>query len=176
MSTVVNLMGAPGAGKSILSYDLCSLLRKQYHRAELVTEAAKDHIYDGKRSEELDPLEVLAEQNRRVKRLVGKTDLIVTDSPLYLSAFYANKFGYNKSFEQYVIDLANSYPSINFFVKRNHTYDPAGRSQNEEESNEIHSELISFLDSYDIKYHAVLAGDGLAKTVATILKGEGAIK
>lgn len=158
-TTLVNLIGAPGAGKSILGYDLTSKLRKDYVSAELVTEAAKDHVYEGKTADQMDQLEIFAEQYKRVKRLNGKVDLIITDSPLFLSAYYAIKGNYHKSFIQYAIDVANEFDNVNFFVHRNHKYDERGRHQNEEQSNTVHEELKQLMKDYSINYYPIVAGE-----------------
>jgi len=175
MTTVINLLGAPGAGKSILAYDLCSLLRKNYVVAELVTEAAKDRIYEGHDSSSLDQLEIFAEQYRRVKRLNGKVDYVITDSPLFLSAYYSTKIEYPRSFVNYSLDIAKSFENVNFLIKRNHKYDTNGRSQTEAESDVIHEELKDFCWMHNIMYHQVLAHDGLAVEVEQRLRTLGVL-
>lgn len=166
---VINLLGAPGAGKSVLAVDLFSLMKKKYASVELVTEYAKELHYEGLRSENLDPLDVFAEQHRRVNRLIGNVEFVITDSPLYLSAFYATKISYPKEFGDYVVALSKRFNNVNIMLQRNHRYDPRGRSQGEEESNAIHHELIEFLTKHSISFEGALAGDHLAPVIAANL-------
>lgn len=157
MTTVINLLGAPGAGKTIAAMDLCSMLRKDYVHAELISEAAKDHIYDGTESSEIDQLAIFAEQYKRVKRLNGKVKFIISDSPLFLSGFYAQKYGYHSGFSKYSIQVANEFKNLNFLIHRHHRYDPNGRSQTEEESNAIHVELKDYMYLHNVDYIPVIA-------------------
>jgi len=159
MTTVINLIGAPGAGKSTLAAGLFAEMKRRYLSVELVTEYAKDLTYDGHRSENMDQLAVFAEQHRRIARLVGKVDYVISDSPLFLSAYYSTKTDYPKSFTHFVLDIAARYKNMNFLVTRNHRYDPNSRSQDEDGANRIHQELIDFMGEWDLNYEEILAGD-----------------
>lgn len=165
-------MGAPGAGKSTLAAGLFSEMKKNYMSVELVTEYAKDLVYDGHHSNDFDQLSVFAEQHRRISRLDGKVEWVVTDSPLYLSAYYAQKTMYPEAFGMFVRIMANRYNNLNFLVERTHAYDPCGRSQDEETSNKIHHELIYFMNFWDIKFDSIKAGDEQPKALFTRLFGD----
>jgi hypothetical protein len=159
MTQVINLIGAPGAGKSTLAAGLFHEMKRSYMSVELVTEYAKDLTYDGQSTENMDQLSVFAEQHRRIARLIGKVDYVITDSPLYLSAYYASKTDTPLSFRDYVMSMANRYHNLNYLVTRNHRYDPNGRSQDEAGADKIHNELIFFMDYWSIPFTKVLAGD-----------------
>lgn len=170
---MINLIGAPGAGKSTLAAGLFYKMKRKYMSVELVTEYAKDLTYDGHTTESMNQLSVFAEQHRRVDRLIGKVDYVITDSPLYLSAYYASKTDTPLAFRDYVITLANKHDNINFLVKRNHPYDPNGRSQDEQSSDMIHDELKFFMAYWGIKYTSVLAGNILPTEIfKQLLKGK----
>lgn len=47
MAIVINLFGAPGAGKSTLAADIFSKLKRRQVKCELITEFAKDCVYEG---------------------------------------------------------------------------------------------------------------------------------
>lgn len=162
MTQVINLFGAPGAGKSTLAAKLFALMKESYMNVELVTEYAKDLHYDGVKNEDYEQSIVFAEQHKRVKRLIGKVDFVITDSPLMLSAFYSLKTDYPASFADFALELSQRYNNINLLIKRNHQYDPSGRFQDEAGSDAIHEELELYLNENHIKYKMVLAGGQLA--------------
>lgn len=83
---VINAFGGPGAGKTTACLDITSMLRKRGFVAEYVPEYAKELVWD-KNFEMLDGSEknqknILKEQQKRMDRLMGKVDFIVTDAPL----------------------------------------------------------------------------------------------
>ena len=156
---IINLLGAPGAGKSTLAAGLFYKMKQNYMSVELVTEYAKDLHYDGHASHELDQLSVFAEQHRRIDRLLGKVEYVISDSPLFLSAYYANKNSYSHTFANYVLEIAESHNNINYLVKRSHRYDPNGRSQDEAGSDLIYDEMYWFMKLRNIQFELIHAGD-----------------
>jgi len=161
MTTIINLLGEPSSGKSTLAAGLFSLMKKQYMSVELVTEYAKDLIYEGNVSKDLDQFYVFAEQHRRVSRLIGKVEYVITDSPLYLVAYYSSLGRYKDTLSQLVLSVAKEFNNVNFFVNRNHRYDVSGRSQTEEEAIAVKLGLREFLQKGGVSYKDVLAGEEL---------------
>lgn len=148
---VINLFGAPGAGKSTGAARIFSNLKMAGVNAELVTEFAKDKVWEESKAVFQDQLYILAKQNFRLSRISDKVDVAITDSPIILSAFY--KDGRDlKNFKPFILELFNSYDNINFFVNRVKPYNPVGRFQTEEESDEISTELKDMLMEEGISY------------------------
>lgn len=85
---VVNLCGAPGAGKSTGAAYIFSKLKMAGINAELVTEFAKDKVWEGSQAVFENQLYMLAKQYFRITRCENKVDVIVTDSPILLSLIY----------------------------------------------------------------------------------------
>lgn len=148
---VVNFFGGPGVGKSTASAGVFYAMKVAGFSVELVTEFAKDIIYEEhwKLFPEQDFL--LAQQNRRLRRLVKKVEYAVTDSPLAMSTAYTPDH-YPESFNIFCIDLANSYSNLNIFLKRTFDYVPVGRRQNEASADAKSAKVKAMLDKYNIVY------------------------
>ncbi|WFU52299.1 AAA family ATPase [Bradyrhizobium pachyrhizi] len=142
MSFVINLIGGPGAGKSTTAAGVFFLLKLLNVRCELVTEFAKELTYDENWSDLKRQLYVTAEQERRQRRLVGKVDFIVTDSPLLLGVAYVSEERERHAVEQSARSLFDSYNNLNFIIERVKPYQPYGRKQTEEEARAIDKRLL----------------------------------
>ena len=84
----VCLWAGPGVGKSVTAALLFAALKLERVQCELVTEFAKDLSYEGVLRDT--PQEViLREQMRRLHRVQGKVEVVVTDAPPHVSQLYA---------------------------------------------------------------------------------------
>lgn len=55
--------------------------------------------------------------------LSNQAQYAIVDSPLLLSSIYGGIYNsITKNFNDYVIELFNSYDNINFFIERNEAY------------------------------------------------------
>lgn len=153
---VVNLFGAPGAGKSTGAAYIFSRLKMNGINAELVTEFAKDKLWEDSKAAFKNQTYMFGEQSFRISKCIGKVDVIVTDSPLLLSIiYYDNTVGLKESFSNYAIDTFNTFHNRNYFLNRVKEYNPSGRFENEEESNEVSEKILMLLDETNIKYTCV---------------------
>lgn len=139
---VVNLCGAPGAGKSTGAAYIFSKLKMLGVNAELVTEFAKDKVWEESHAVFENQLYMFAKQYFRMTRCENKVDVIVTDSPLLLSLIYNNdRTRLGEDFDKLVIHLFNYYNNMNYFLHRVKPYNPNGRFQTEKESDKL-SDII----------------------------------
>lgn len=141
---VVNLTGAPGSGKSTGAAYVFSQLKMKGINCELVTEYAKDKVWEEDTTALSNQAYVFGHQLFRLTKLEGKVDVVITDSPLLLSIIYnkdTKRLG--TAFNEVVKNCFESFNNINFFIHRVKPYNPAGRLQTEEESDKL---------SEDIKY------------------------
>lgn len=130
---VINFFGGPGIGKSTISAEMFVFLKKQHLNVELVTEYAKDMVYEQRPNILNDQLYLLAKQNRRLEKLLPHgLDYAITDSPLLLNIIYYIKNGGSSSnFILLVEEIFKSYDNVNFLLERNLnlTYNGVGRVQ-----------------------------------------------
>ena len=167
---IVNLFGVPGAGKSTGAAYIFSQLKMRGINAELITEFAKDKVWENNEKVFKNQLYLFGKQSFRISRVQDEVDVIVTDSPLLLSILYNQTPILGENFNQLVYDVFNSYNNINYLIKRTKPYNPAGRLQTEEESDALAEPLISLLKKENINYKEI-TGDikGYDKIVQEVL-------
>lgn len=149
---VVNLFGAPGAGKSTGAAYIFSRLKMAGINAELVTEFAKDKVWEESKAVFENQAYIFGKQYFRISRLQGKVDVVITDSPIILSAFYADDQVLGQEFDDLVTKVFKSYDSLNYFIKRVKEYNPVGRFQSESETYQLAEDMQEFLSNHQISY------------------------
>ena len=122
---------------------------------ELVTEFAKDKVWENNMTALSNQIYVFAKQYYRLDRCADKVDVIITDSPLALSPMYNQDPDIHEPLKQMALKIAAKYKSLNYFIKRIKKYNPVGRLQTESESDEIAVKLRNALDANNIKYTAI---------------------
>jgi nicotinamide riboside kinase len=168
MTKIINLFGGPGSGKSTIASQLFSELKwRGDFKVEIVSEFAKELTYENSNILDKDQLFISANQNRRLNRLLGQVDFVITDSPILLGAIYRKEGYLPKTFDGMIKELFESYNNINCFIKRFKPYVGYGRTQCEEEAVEIDVKIKNELlfNNYDFKEYD---GDRLA--VGKIIK------
>lgn len=165
---VINAFAGPGAGKTTSCLEVAEKLKKQGFVTEYVQEYAKELVYDNNLIM-LDghyehQFAILNEQMKRINRLYGKVDFIVTDSPILLNNTYLNE---DKNTEVYlaysdsVNKLYGLYNNFNYFVERDTSvFEKEGRIHNLEQSIAIDNELKNMLHNnqidFDVYTHATI--------------------
>ena len=152
MSLVVNFIAAPSAGKSSLMADVFAKLKWKNIDAEMVTEYAKDLVWEERTQTFKNEIYIFAKQHHRLFRLNNKVDIIITDRPLILSCYYNRAANGSQLLDQLVLEEFNKFNNLNFFVNRVKPYNPNGRNQTEDESNAIGVSLKEMLNENNITY------------------------
>lgn len=138
---VINLWAGPGAGKSTLGAGLFHKMKSAGETVELVTEYAKELVYENNPLL-TNNLQILAEQDMRLRRLEGKVEYAITDSPLPLTVIYSKP----PFDEDWFFDAAwgafDTYDNINFYVVRDKPYYTYGRYQTEEEARKLDRDVL----------------------------------
>jgi hypothetical protein len=158
-TTLINIFGGPGIGKSTFAALLFAALKMRDASVEITTEYAKDLLRDGRGhvlSE--DQIEVFAAQRRRHRRLLGKVNLAITDSPVLLCSIYAPAH-YPQSYHDLVRWAHDEIPSVNLLLQRHAgPYEVEGRIHSETVARAIDQAINALLERYAIPHHRVPAG------------------
>lgn len=149
---VVNLFGEPSVGKSTAAAYIFSKLKMRGINCEYVTEFTKDKIWENNSEVFKNQAYIFGKQTFKLSRVVGKVDVVITDSPIFLSAVYNKTEVLGEDFNKVVANVFNSYNNFNILLKRKHDYQNTGRNETEDEADKIRSHLISKLEEYDIHW------------------------
>lgn len=162
---VVNLFGAPGAGKSTGAAEIFAALKKAGVNVELVAEFAKDKTWEHN-TKALGVQEyVFGKQSYRLARCRDDVDVIVTDSPLPLSIIYNHNPALGKAFNEVVFAVFDTYYNLNYYINRVKPYNPAGRNQTEAESDALNVPIKNLLSDYNINYIDINGDDEGYKSI-----------
>lgn len=176
-TVIVNLYGAPGAGKSTGSAYIFGQLKMNNISVELVREFVKDKIYEKSEGVFNDQVYILGKQHFRQTNVKGNVDVIITDCPLIIQAYYTDKykFPYADELRQLVLKLYSLENNINYFVNRDKPYNPDGRFQTEADSDSISDNLKEYLDNLGIEYKEINGNitdyDSVVADIIKIVRG-----
>ena len=167
---VVNLTGSPGAGKSTGAAKLFSELKMLGINCELVGEFAKDKTWEHNSTALGCQEYIFGKQSYRLARCRDEVDVIITDSPLPLTIIYTQNPAIKKPMEELAMAVFNTYDNISFFINRVKPYNPKGRNQTAEESDQISLEIKALYDRLNIPYIEITGDqEGYTKAINIIL-------
>lgn len=168
---VVNLTGAPGAGKSTGAAIIFAELKKAGVNAELVTEFAKDKTWEHNCIALGCQEYMFGKQSYRLHRCRDDVDVIVTDSPLPLSLIYNHNPALDHHFTATVLNVFNTYENITFFINRVKPYNPKGRNQTAEESDQLSIQIKNLWNNLGLDYLEINGdNEGYAKAFQEVMK------
>ena len=168
---VINLSGAPGAGKSTGAAYIFSQLKQLGVNCELVGEFAKDKTWEHNVLALSCQEYVFGKQSYRLARCRDDVDVIITDSPLPLSIIYNSNPSIEDSFPKLVMDIFNTYHNLNFFLKRVKPYNPKGRNQTAEESDQLSIVIKDLYNRLNIDFTEINGdNEGYNTAVKTVLE------
>lgn len=184
MTTVINLFGGSGVGKSTVAALLFANMKIQRLHVELVREYVKLWAWSGKQVRPTDQLYLLGKQSAYESLLYGKVDYIVTDSPIMLAGAYS-EWHSGKDGGGYVTHAANSYCEavgpcvrhINYVLERSKVFDPRGRYETREQAEAFDDFLKEYLEINGKEFVVVggseteKAQEALARTLEAVVQG-----
>lgn len=146
-TVVVNMFAGPGAGKTTCAWEVASALKKKGLVVEYVSEVAKEYVWDNNLEMLNGSVEnqrrLFEEQDRRVQRLMGKVEVVVTDSPILLNTIYLKEN--NPQFKEEVVKRFRKQNNFNVFVERGKHYEKEGRIHDYAESVSIDTQIQDLL-------------------------------
>ncbi|MEE8551583.1 MAG: AAA family ATPase [Gemmatimonadota bacterium] len=166
MSTVVNLYGGSGTGKSTTMAAVFSLMKMRGMSVEMAPEWVKLPVWAGENHVLDDQLYIFAKQNRQLRRLNGKVDYIITDAPLLMSLVY----GHDPFLNQLVSHVSRGYLNVHLFLNRVKRYYPEGRTQDEDQARNLDVRIWAMLRREFIgKIQRIDADDKAAIVITDLL-------
>lgn len=153
---VIDLFAGPGAGKSTLAAKTFAQMKEEGESVELVREYVKDWAWRGEPVRRWDGPYLLAKQLRRESALYDKVDVIITDSPMLMTAIYEERFyPGSKMLFNLATDLLKQQEQeriihIPCLVKRFKPYVPKGRFETQEQALDMDQRCKRFLDKHQV--------------------------
>jgi hypothetical protein len=169
---VINFYGGPSSGKSTAAAGLFYRMKMLGYEVELTDEFAKECVWEGNIPMLQDQLWVLAHQHRKILRLAGKVDYIITDSPVLLSPLYREKYSgplYSDLIDRIALEIYDKYHNINFMLTRPETFEQNGRAQDKELSIQIDTEIVSQFHRLGISYDVLGSNDPAEEALTHII-------
>jgi nicotinamide riboside kinase len=156
MTKIVNFLGGAGSGKSTGAAALFAELKKRGVNVELASEYAKDLVWEDRLATLGDQIYVFGHQHHRLHRLMGKVDIVITDSPLLLSSVYnPTSDDRGRALDALVTSVFKHFDNINFLLRRTMPYQKTGRIQTEKEAVEVDKRILTLLETQNIPYIAI---------------------
>lgn len=144
---IINLAGEPGAGESTGAIYICSMLKMAGINTKDVSELTTE------------------------KTCEEKVTVVVTDCPLFLSAYYNTINVLDEPFNETVMNEFNSYENITYLIERVKEYNPKGRLQTQEKSTVIGQELRKFMENNGVLFDIVAGNQqGYDNIVSDVIK------
>lgn len=160
-TTLINLWGGPGSGKSTTAAGVFYAMKMTGVSCELVTEYVKQWAWRGDKIGDFDDVYLTVKQLRRESCLYGKVEYIVTDSPISLGALYERLYHPEQTT---MADLCASLRArqqaaginvINRLVKRTKPFVQAGRWEDEAAARKVDVYAIELLCDIDPSWRFV---------------------
>lgn len=164
MTTVINLLGGSGLGKSTTAALVFGEMKLAGLHCELVREFVKEWAWAGRKIGPDDQAEIYANQLAREKIYYGKLDYIVTDSPLLLSPIYQKYYNGSDPIAAHVLrDLNAAKESgvvhLNFLLTRNKPYDERGRYETAQQAGEVDNLVRHYLETLELPFYTITTND-----------------
>ena len=163
------MLAGPGAGKSTMAAHLFANLKYAGVDCELASEYAKDLVWEKRHKTFENQVYIFGKQHNRIFRLLGQVQVIITDSPLYLTPIYG---GDNPPLNTLAFCEASKCNNLNIFLLRKKGYNPNGRNHTKAQASSIDKQIEELLISHNIGYHRVEGTPDGAEYIASLVMTE----
>jgi len=152
---VVNIIGGPGTGKSILTSEIFAELKRRFISAEISPEYIKKKIREGSLKAVQSQIYIFGKQQYQLFTMKDEVDVIVTDSPFILSSVY-DVTNCNE-LRALVMKEFNKYENMTYYIERdtNIPYEQEGRYQDINGAKKVDTTVKDFLFKNNIEYKTV---------------------
>lgn len=156
---VVNLIGGPGCGKSILSAKLFVKLKKKYVSCDISFEYIKRKLREKALKVIESQIYIFGKQQFQLFTMKDEVEVIVTDSPIILSTIYDKTEC--PHLRALILKEFRSYTNLTYFIDRDEDveYEQEGRYQDLEGAKKVDKMVKKFMDDHEIPY-TVIKGIG----------------
>jgi len=165
---VVNLIGGPGCGKSIMAAKLFEKLKLKYISCDISMEYIKRKLREKALKVIESQIYIFGKQQFQLFTMKDEVEVIITDSPIILSAIYdKTECPHLKAL---ILKEFNAYNNITYFIDRDETaeYEQEGRYQDLKGAKKVDKMVKKFMDKHKIPYK-VITGIG-KESRKTIIK------
>jgi len=154
MLKVINLFSGPGCGKSTLASGIFHRMKVDGRSVEYADEYAKQMTWEDRQKEMSNQVYIFAKQYKKIQRLVGKVEWVVTDCPLIMNLAYCPST-YFSNFAPLVMEISRDFDNRNFFLERRVPFESVGRNQNLEQAIQKDKEIEELLESYNQRFTVI---------------------
>ena len=170
---VVNIIGGPGTGKSILASEVFSKLKRDGVTCDVAWEYIKRKLREKALKVVQSQLYLFGKQQFQLFTMKDEVEVVITDAPLLLFSYYdKTRCPYLRDM---VINEYNKYNNLLYFIERDLSveYETEGRYQDLEGAKEVDIELRKFLDDNNIHYKLIKGiGSNSLETITNDIKNK----
>lgn len=172
MTTVINLFGGPGIGKSTTALGLAYKMKLAGIDCEYVQEYVKKWAWRGQAVGPFDQSMLFGNQSYNESLMYGKVDFLVTDSPILLCGYYECHYNDHKIVEPSILSYLDvcrqkGVQHVNFMLTRAFEYRQEGRFETEEQAYAVDKGLKEYLHELGVEFTEIT--DNGEERVSTIL-------
>ena len=172
MTILVNFLGQPSCGKTCTSARVFAKLKALDLNVEYIQEYIKGWVYEGREISKYDQFYIFGKEAHNQSKLFNKTDIIITDAPVYLTCFYHYYYNNDDSLGEacdyfYTKAKEDNIRVFNYLLPRMKDYEQKGRYQTAEQATEVSKLLQEWLDKWEFPYTYLTCPDEYRETIIT---------
>jgi len=169
---VINFIGGPGVGKSIITAETFAKLKRKFVAAEISPEYIKKKIREGSLKAVQSQIYIFGKQQYQLFTMKDEVDVIVTDSPFILSSIY--DVTRCEELRALIMKEFNKYNNVVYYIERDDEvpYEQEGRYQDEDGAKVVDNTVKDFLEDNNINYTVVkgIGDDTLEQVVSETIE------